>query len=265
MALSGATITKVPWTGIGTDPNTATTAGGAIPSSSNTLLEGAVSDVLGLKGTAVTDTAAATAATTQATGYDAEGKAYDTSQEIANQNAVVAGVAGGIKTLQEQRSLDALVGTQQSQVAAAGFGAAGSSLDILRSSLQQGYLTQQLTATQTALTKGGYLQEAAASAAQSKATAVTAAAARDTAAAYTAAAATSTANAAKETAALNDFTSTATLTADQKLILSPLTGSTTTSSTAATGIDYTNAGGGIDYTRFGGTKASSVITYGNKI
>ena len=230
MAISGAYITG----NLSGTTVAGTSATGALPASSNTLLEGAVSDILGMKSTAVTNTAAATAATTQSEGYAAEASAYGTAADTAEQNAIIAGIAGDVKTLQQQRDVGLTIGTQQAQVAAAGFGAAGSSLDLLRSSLQQGYLTTQLTATQTALTKGGYLEEAASSRAQKAAAEATGAAAKTTASTWTAAGALSTANAAKETAALNNFLGTATLTADQKLILDPLSADLTKPLTATT-------------------------------
>lgn len=195
----------------------------SIPQSSNPILEGAVSSLLGLKSTAAVDTANATAAGVQVTGYTTEGNAYQTASDIAQQNAAVAGVSGQVQELQEARATRTTIGEQKAQVAASGFGASGSNLDILRASLQQGYLTQQLTRTQTTLNQGGYLEESAAAQAEKAATSVTAGAAAAAATSYTSAAALATANAANATAALNQFIGTGTLTADQQLILAPLT------------------------------------------
>lgn len=265
MAVSGATITQVPWTGIGTDPNASTATPGAAVDT--TALHSTVSDILGLKATAVTDTANAAASTTQAAGYAAEGAAYGTAAEVANQNAFLSEISGSVKTLQEQRALTRSLGEQTAQIAASGFAASGSNLDILRSSLQEGYITQQLTAVQTALQKGGYLEEAAAAKAEQAATDVTSKAATSQAAASTAASTTSTANAAAETASLNKFLSTATLTSAQKAILDPLGSDITTSSTAvSSGVPWADAA----RSTFTGapavtTAAAKPIVYGNKI
>src|SRR5712691_2630277 len=210
---------KTPWTGVGVDPNTSSSA-------DTSTLKGTVSDILGLQSTAATDKAAAAAATTQAAGYTAEAGAYGNAADIATQNAIIANVAGDIKSYQQQRAVTMTLGEQQAQTAAAGFGASGSSLDILLSSLQQGYLTQQLTATQTSLTAGGYLEEAAASQAEKEAAKATAAAATATSASYTTAGSLATANAAAATAALNKFIGTGTLTTAEKLILAPLSNTT---------------------------------------
>ena len=221
--------------------------GAAIPETSDSLLSGSVSNILGLQATATTDeataaakTADATAATTSAAGYTKEGEAYQTSADIAAQNAVVAQVAGNVINLQEQRKMRTTEGEQQSQVAASGFAASGSSLDVIRSSLQQGYLTQQLNTLAATETAGGYLEEQSAALAQKAAAKVAADAATSLAASDTLAAATATkagnlatANAAKVTAALGAFVGTSPLTTGQQLILSPVTTSGTVANTAS--------------------------------
>src|SRR5579859_2581924 len=203
-------------------PGAASGGGAPLPAAQDATLQATVSSILGLQSTAVTDAANATAANTSATGYEAEGGAYQTAADIATQNATVAGIGGTVKALQEQRATNVTIGAQKAGVAAAGFGAAGTSLDLLRSSMQQGYVTQQLTGIQTQLTKGGYIEEAAASAAEKAAAEGTAGAARATAASDTTAANMARATAASETAALNNFLGSYTLTADQSLLLSPL-------------------------------------------
>jgi len=223
----------------GTVANPLTGTHGAIPSTSNSLLTSTVSSILGLKSDAATSTANAAASTTQAAGYAAEGAAYGNAAGIAEQNAIVATLAGNVKGLQEQRTQRQTEGQQRAAAAANGFGASGSNLDIIRDSISQGYLTQQLTAMQTTLTKGGYQQEEAASVAEENAAIATGNAATAAATSYTAASKLSTANAANETAALNNFIGTSTLTADQSLILSPLgkdvTQPTTIPASTATG------------------------------
>ncbi len=233
--------------------------------SNTSLLEGAVSSTLGFKSTAAEDTANATASTTSATGYAAEGTAYQTAADIAAQNAVIAQTSGDIKTLQEQRTLGITVGEQKAQVAASGFGASGSNLSLLRSSYQQGALTQQLTATQTALTKGGYLEEEAASLAEKKATDVTSTAATNAATGYTKASTTATANAANETAAINNYVGTGTLTADESLILAPLNSTvgtpTTGTTTGTTATTVKDAGTTATSSTTGTTTAAPLSTY----
>ncbi len=203
-------------------PGAAGGGGAPLPASNDATLQATVSSVLGLQSTAVTDAANATAATTSAAGYAAEGDAYQTAADIAGQNATVAGIAGTVKGLQEQRATNVTLGAQRAGVAAAGFAASGSSLDLLRSSMQQGYVTQQLNDIQTTLTKGGYIEEQAASNAEQVAARSTSATATATAAADTTAANMARATAASETAALNNFLGSYTLTADQSLLLSPL-------------------------------------------
>ena len=223
------------------------TTGAAIPETSDTLLSGSVSNILNLQATATTDTAAATAdtanataATTSATGYTAEGASYQTSADIAAQNAVTAQLAGQVTTLQEARTMRTTEGEQQAAVAGSGFGASGSSLDIIRSSLQQGYLTQQLNTLTATETAGGYLEEQSAALAEKAATkvsadAATALASSDTTAASTATTAgnLATANAASETSALKAFIGTSPLSTGQQLIVSPLTTSGTLANTAS--------------------------------
>ena len=134
------------------------------------LLSNTVSSILGFQATNVAETAAAAGTTLGAsadtlaqTGDTAEAQAYGTAEAIANQNATLAGVSGNIQEIQQQRDVMRTVGNQQSAVAAGGFESSGSSLALLKSSLQQGYLGNQMIQTQTAMTQGGYLEQAAAS------------------------------------------------------------------------------------------------------
>src|SRR6266851_5617259 len=109
-AVEGVTVNKeTTWTGIGVDPNSTSTA------ADTSALKGTVSDILGLTSTAATDTAAATGATTQAEGYKAEAGAYQNASDIAAQNAVIAGIAGDIKSAQQARTVRTTIGTQQAQ------------------------------------------------------------------------------------------------------------------------------------------------------
>lgn len=182
-------------------------------------LRASVSDILGLDKEAFTDKTAATAAGIQTTGYGKDADAYGKAADIAGGNAQLEEAAGAVQEYQQQREINATIGTQRADVAAAGFKESGSNVDLLRSSLQQGYLTTQLTRTQTNLTEGGYLEQQQAGLAEqqgARTASDAAAAARD---AYTSAGSLATANAANETAALNSYI-TATggvLTPDEKL------------------------------------------------
>ncbi len=166
------------------------------------LMRGTVADILGLQSKAETDKANAAASDIQATGYQAEAGAYGTVQDIAGNSATVAGIAGDIKALQEKRKLTQTLGSQRTDVAAAGFANSGSSIDLMRSSVQQGALTRQLTNIQTEQTKGGYLEEGAAAGAEIAGANMASSAAQALAVQQRASGALATANAANETQAL---------------------------------------------------------------
>ncbi len=183
-------------------------------------LKSSVSSILGLN-------ADVEAADAKATGYDAEALAYGNVSSIAEQNALIEGVSGEIQGLQLERKLAGTIGEQQAQVAAVGFRSSGSSLDILKSSLQQGYLDQQILQTQTALSIGAYLEESAAAKGQK-----TAAEAASTAAKSLSS--TSATSATSETEALDKYLKGKTLTDAEKLILSPLGGKYTSTGTDTT-------------------------------
>lgn len=202
-------------------------AGGAT-TVNDPLLTSTVSGILGLQSQKDIDEANAKAAQIQATGYGNEVGAYETA-------SVITGVAGDVEKLQAQRKLAGTLGTQQAQVSASGFKEAGSSVDILKSSLQQGYLQQQLIDTQTAAEQSGFLAEA--SAARGAASAQTA-----LSASYTAAAGRAAGSAADETAALTKYLGNTTLTDAEKLILAPLNG---TSGTDAVNTLISGRGDGI--------------------
>lgn len=198
------------------------------PTINDSLLSSSVSNILGLQAQQATDTANATAdqfkisaATAQSQGYTAEAGAYGTASSIA-------GVAGNITELQTARQVAGTIGAQQAGVAAAGFKNAGSSVDLLRSSMQQGYLQQQILQTQTAQEQQAYLaQGIGANAAANAATAAANAAAAE-GAAFTQAGQLAAGYAASETSALQTALSGTSLTPGQSLILSPVSGDTST-------------------------------------
>lgn len=170
------------------------------------LLKSTVADVLGLQGSAAEETANATAQGLTATGDQSEVQAYQSAQGIAKYQSDVEAVIGQIQQLQEQRKLTQTLGTQAAGVAASGFsGSSESSMAILRSSLQQGYLGQQLINTQTELNQGGYLEQATATQGEIAAVQAASSAATSLQQSETQAAATATANAANETKALESL------------------------------------------------------------
>ena len=202
--------------------------GASSPASStinDNLLSSTVSNILGFQAQQATDVgnanaaaASRTAALAQATGYTAEAGAYQ-------QASTIAGVAGNITELQTARQVSGTIGAQQSGVAAAGFKNAGSSVDILRSSLQQGYLQNQILETQTAQEQEAYLAQAAPATAAATAAKANADAAGAEVSAYTNAGQLAAGYAASETTALSTSLSKTALTPGEQLILSPLGGS----------------------------------------
>ncbi len=190
----------------GASPLAPTAATGS--AADTTLLRGTVADILGLQSKASIDTANAAASDIQATGYQAEAGAYGTVEGIAGNNATIAGIAGDIKLLQESRALRTTLGSQKADIATAGFGNSGSSLDLMRSSLQQGALTRQLTNIQTAQTVGGYQAEGAAAGAEVAGANMASTAAQALAVQQRASGQLATANAANETKALSDYIAT---------------------------------------------------------
>src|SRR3990167_10939009 len=81
-----------------------------VPAKSDALLGTTVTNILGLKSTETEDLASAKAETTRAAGYTAEAEAYGEAKTIREQNAIIAGIAGDIEGLQEQRTLDLTLG-----------------------------------------------------------------------------------------------------------------------------------------------------------
>jgi hypothetical protein len=160
--------------------------------------------ILGLQSQAQLDAANAAASDIQAAGYLQETAAYNTVGGIASNNAVVAGVAGDIKNLQQQRAVRQTIGSQRADIASAGFTNAGSSIDIFRDSVSQGALTHQLNMVQTTQTQGGYLEEGAAAQAEAAGATMASNAATTLAAQQRASGALNTANAANQTLALQD-------------------------------------------------------------
>lgn len=140
----------------------------------------------GLESTRITATGQAEASRITAQGADAEIAAYETAGEISDENAKIAGIAGEISVLQQQRQVAAVAGQQQAAAGAGGVMTAGSVLDVMQSSYQQGAVATQLLQAQTALEQGGFAAQAAATDAEVAAARTQQAAALAEADAYTA-------------------------------------------------------------------------------
>ncbi len=97
-----------------------------------------------------------------AVGAGASAKAYKTAAGIDLQNAQLAKESAAIQEVQTQRQVLLTTGAQQAQVGGAGFASSGSSLDLLRSSQQQGALATSLIKTQGAINVNNFEEQAAA-------------------------------------------------------------------------------------------------------
>lgn len=200
----------------------------------DTLLNSTVSNILGLSETTASDTAQSKASAASVTGYNAETTAYGQVGTIAASNAALSKAAGDVTDYQDQLKALITIGEQKAAVAANGFRASGSNLDLLRSSLQQGYLKHQLDETQTSLNIGGYLAEGAAAKAEGAAATAAADSATALGAAYDKASTLATTNAANETTALNSYLGKTTLTPAEKLLLNPLKSDPTVATSLST-------------------------------
>lgn len=221
------------------------------PTINDSLLGSTVSNILGLKETSATDLANAKAEDASVKGYNAETTAYGEVGTIAENNAALAKASGDITTYQDQLKALTTIGEQKAAVASNGFRESGSNLDILRSSLQQSYLKQQLDETQTNINVGGYLAEKAAAKAEADAATAAADSATALAANYRSASTLATTNAANETSALNTYLGKTTLTPAEKLLLAPLSSDPTVATSLNTTSLNTSSGGGTNTTSSG--------------
>lgn len=118
---------------------------------SSNAVGGAFSDF----GTAISDFSAAK-------GYKLEAQTYGQAADLENQNATLAAASGVIQSAQMQRKVYQSLSGTQAEIAGAGLAAKGSAGDIMRSSAQQGSLTQQLVAAQTEINVNAYKAQAGA-------------------------------------------------------------------------------------------------------
>lgn len=227
-------------------------------------VSGVVSSLLGFQADAAQEAANATAAGLTAQGDLGEGAAYGSAYQIAQQNAVLAGVSGDISELQQQRQVSQAIGTQQAGVAANGFKSAGSAISLLKSSLQQGYIGKQLIETQTGIQQGGFLEAGAASQAEQSAANTAAASADVLGAAESTAAATATTNAANETAALTDYLKTVTPTPETQLVTDVAAGAGTPEAQTLADLGKVAGNGAMTFTGNGWAPASDTNIHTGK-
>lgn len=200
-------------------------AGAATTSPQETqLLTSITGDIGNLRGLAASNAANAAASTTQSEGYLREAEAYENVGAIAKENATIEGVSGNIKQLQLGRAVQRTLGSQRAAVASAGFASSGSSLDVMKSSIQEGYLADQLIRSQTAVTQGGYLEQGAAAQAEAGGSRLASEAALSLSRSYAAAGSLATANASNETAALTAYLQGRPSTPETALVTSTLGG-----------------------------------------
>ncbi len=126
-------------------------------------LETGVNNILGLSGQSVQDAYTALAQETAAQGYAQQAQDYGAATQISDQNAALTQASAQIQGYQQKAQAGRTIGTMIATRAANGFGNAGTPLMMLRGSLMQSALTQQLTQTQGNINAGGYLEQAAAS------------------------------------------------------------------------------------------------------
>lgn len=111
-------------------------------------------------GGAVQDLFAADALRTKARGSRLEAEQYDLASRLALQNEQFSKTSTEIKQFQQQRGVYMTLGQQAADVAASGFSASGSALDLLRDSASQGALTKAVMGQQGLIEQAGYRQQA---------------------------------------------------------------------------------------------------------
>jgi hypothetical protein len=111
-------------------------------------------------GGAVSDIFAGFAAGDKAKGDLLEAQNYDLAAREADKEAFYTKESTAIQVMQSERQLYQSMSGTKADTAGAGFAASGSSLDILRSSAQQGALQQAVIQRQGLITEEGYEEQA---------------------------------------------------------------------------------------------------------
>lgn len=110
-------------------------------------------------GGAVSDLFSADALRTKAAGSRIEAQEYDLAGQLSLQNKQFTETSTAIKDMQAERGIEKTLGQQQADVAASGFTAGGSALDILRDSASQGALTRAVLGQQGLIEEAGYQEQ----------------------------------------------------------------------------------------------------------
>lgn len=95
-----------------------------------------------------------------AQGARAEASSYRKAALGADEAAAISEKSTALSELMAQRKIFKTIGGQQAQIAGAGFSEAGSALDLLRDSTQQGALTKQVIGIQGQLQTHGFQTQA---------------------------------------------------------------------------------------------------------
>lgn len=111
-------------------------------------------------GGAVSDLFAADADKSKAAGLRAESQEYTLAAGLSQQNEQYTEQSTAIQEAQKSRDIMQTIGKQQADVAASGFAASGSALDLLRDSANQGALAKATLAQQGLITEAGYEEQA---------------------------------------------------------------------------------------------------------
>lgn len=91
--------------------------------------------------------------------YASQEENYANAAQMAEQNANLTAYSTQVQQYQAQRKTNQVIGMQQAAVGASGFQESGSALDLLRSSTQQGALTQSMIGLQGQMNEDQYKEE----------------------------------------------------------------------------------------------------------
>ncbi len=116
-----------------------------------------------------------------ASGYTDAASAYSTGSTMAATNSQIALNAANVQQLQVARNVAKTVGSQQAEEAGAGFGNSGTSLYLLRDSMQQGALARGVIGIQGAINANSYNMQSTSLAGESQQAAAAASAAQSAA------------------------------------------------------------------------------------
>src|SRR5262245_33347716 len=111
-------------------------------------------------GGAVQDLFAARGLRTKGAGSRIEAQTYDIAAAMADRNAQFVKTSTDIKQFQMNRSIEKAIGQGEADVAAAGFEASGSALDLMRESASQGALSEAVLGHQGIIEQMGYQDQA---------------------------------------------------------------------------------------------------------